>query len=116
MLSFVGPLLALTVKPPPLPETANAASSGVAKYDLIPRCPLPQLHLLKSAEVLPPMKWFQVARAVFTTLAPNRYVLPNVMRLFLPLVPLSVARRFPLRSKPTGCTRVSRSHRPNSEW
>src|SRR5262245_33970355 len=98
MLSLVGTLLAFTVKPPPLPETANAASSGVGKYDLIPRCPLPQLQLLKSAEVLPPIKWFHVARAVFTTFAPNRYVLPNVMRLFFPSVPLSVASRFPLRS------------------
>src|SRR5215471_15570336 len=109
MFNFVGPLLALTAKPPafeaasPLvPPAPHAASSGVGKYDLMPRCPLPQLHLLKSADVFPPWNLLKVTRAALTIFEPKRYVLPIVNALFLPFTPLSVASRFPLTSNPTG--------------
>src|SRR5215471_21572979 len=101
MFNFVGPLLALTVNPPP-PLTAHAASSGLGKYDLIPMCPFPQLHGAKFAEVFPPWNLLKVTRAALTTFAPKRYVLPIVNALFLPFTPLSVASRFPLTSNPTG--------------
>src|SRR6476660_5944608 len=55
MFSQVGPVEAPTTNPPP-PFTVKAATSGVGKTELIPRCPLPHLQSLKSAPVLPPVK------------------------------------------------------------